>query len=68
MLLLYTNLLPQKIGANSPTEREIQCYFFIGFYERGNAQNKITKVEIQISKELRVILLISYRNLGLNII
>ena len=22
------NLLPQKIGADSPTEREIECYFF----------------------------------------
>ena len=48
MLLLYTNLLSQKIGADSPTEREIQCYFFIGFYERGNAQKEITKLEIRI--------------------
>ncbi len=50
MLLLYTNLLSQKIGADSPTEREIQCYFFIGFYERANAQNEIMKVELRITK------------------
>ena len=68
MLFIVHKSSSTKDCANSPTEREIQCYFFIGFYERGNAQNKITKVEIQISKELRVILLISYRNLGLNII
>ena len=50
MLLLYTNLLPQKIGAHSPTEREIQCFFFIGFYVRGNAQKEITKVELRSRK------------------